>query len=136
MDFEKDFDSIDRGILWGIMGEYGIPSKLITMVRAMYEQSKCAVVDGSGSYDWFDVRTGVKQGCCMSGFIFRLVIDWVMIRSIEGRRTGIRWQFTNKLEDLDLTDDVALVASRIVDMQTKVENLNINGKTGLKINLR
>lgn len=135
MDFEKDFDSIDRGILWGIMGEYGIPSKLITMVRAMYEQSKCAVVDGSGSYDWFDVRTGVKQGCCMSGFVFLLVIDWVMIRSIEGRRTGIRWQFTNKLEDLDLTDDVALVASRIVDMQTKVENLNINGKTGLKINL-
>jgi len=31
---------------------------------------------------------------------------------------------------------VALVASRIVDMQAKVENLNINGKkTGLKINL-
>lgn len=136
MDFEKDFDSIDRGILWGIMGEYGIPSKLITMVKAMYEQSKCAVVDGSGSYDWFDVRTGVKQGCCMSGFVFLLVIDWVMIRSIEGRRTMIRWQFTNKLEDLDLADDVALVASRIVDMQTKVENLNINGKkTGLKINL-
>ena len=75
VDFEKAFDSIDRGILWGIMGEYGIPSKLITMVKAMYEQSKCAVVDGSGSYDWFDVRTGVKQGCCMSGFLFLLVID-------------------------------------------------------------
>ena len=137
MDFEKAFDSIDRGILWGIMGEYGIPSKLITMVKEMHEQSKCAVVDGSGSYDWFNVRTGVKQGCCMSGFLFLLVIDWVMIRSIEGKRTGIRWQFMNKLEDLDFADDVALAASRIVDMQTKVENLNINGKTGigLKINL-
>jgi len=32
---------------------------------------------------------------------------------------------------------VALVASRIVDMQAKVGNLNINGKwTGMKINLR
>ena len=136
LDFEKAFDSIDRGILWGIMGEYGIPSKLITMVKAMYEQSKCAVVDGSGSYDWFDARTGVKQGCCMSGFFFLLVIDWVMRRTIEGRRTGIRWQFANKLEDLDFADDVGLVASRLVDMQTKVENLNINGKkTGLNINL-
>ena len=136
VDFEKAFDSIDRGILWGIMGEYGIPSKLITMVKAMYEQSKCAVVDGSGSYDWFDVRTGVKQGCCMSGFLFLLVIDWVMRRTLEGRQTGIRWQFTGKLEDLDFADDVALVASRIVDMQTKLENLNTNGKkTGLKINL-
>ena len=136
VDFEKAFDSIDRGILWEIMREYGIPSKLITMVKAMYEQSKCAVVDGSGCYDWFDVKTGVKQGCCMSGFLFLLVIDWVMRRTSEGRRTGIRWQFENKLEDLDFADDVALVASRIVDMQTKVESLNMNGKkTGLKINL-
>ena len=47
VDFEKAFDSIDRGILWEIMREYGIPSKLIKMVKAMYEQSKCAVVDGS-----------------------------------------------------------------------------------------
>ena len=136
VDFEKAFDSIDRDILWGIMGEYGIPLKLITMVKAMYDQSKCAVVDGSGNYDWFEVRTGVKQGCCMSGFLFLLVIDWVMRRTIEGRQTGIRWQFTSKLEDLDFADDVALVASRVMDMQTKVENLNINGKkTGLKINL-
>ena len=46
-----------RGSLWEIMEEYsGIPSKLIMMVKGMYEQSKCAVVDGSGSYDWFDIR--------------------------------------------------------------------------------
>ena len=81
----RRLDSIDRVILLGIMGECGIPSKLITMVKAMCEQNKCAVVNGSGSYDWFDVRTGVKQGCCMSGFLFRLVIDWAMRRNIEGR---------------------------------------------------
>ena len=73
------------------MREYCIPSKLITMVKAMYEQSKCAGVDGSESYDWFCVKTGVKQGCCMSGFLFLLVTDWIMRRTIEGRRTGIRW---------------------------------------------
>ena len=90
------------------------------MVKAMDGQSKCAVVDGSGSCDWFDVRTGVKQGCCMSGSL----IDWVMRRTIEGRRTGIRWQLAKKLEDLDFADDVALVASRIVDMQA-LERLKI-----------
>ena len=50
VNFEKAFDSINRGILWEIMREYCIPSKLITMVKAMCEQSKCAVVHGSGSY--------------------------------------------------------------------------------------
>ena len=59
-----------------------------------------------------------------------------MRRTIEGRQTGIRWQFASKLEDLDFADEVALVASRIVDMQTRVENLKMNRKkTGLKINL-
>ena len=86
VDFEKAFDSIDRGILWGIMGEYGILQtvlKLITIIKAMYEQSKCTVVDSSESYDWFDLRTGVKQGGCKSGFLFLLVIDWVMRRITE-----------------------------------------------------
>ena len=64
VDFEKAFHSIERGILWRIMGEVGIPSKLITMVKAIYDQSKCAVVDGSESCDWFDVRAGANQGCC------------------------------------------------------------------------
>ena len=86
MDFEKAFDSIDRGILWEIMREYGIPSKLITVVKVTYEQSKCAVVDGSGSYDWFDVKTGVKQGCCMSGFLFLLVIGLWEGRLKEGEQ--------------------------------------------------
>ena len=57
------------------MEEYGVPSKLITIVNAVYEQSTCALVDGSGSYDWFDVKTGVKQGCCKSGFLFLVVIE-------------------------------------------------------------
>ena len=57
------------------------------------------------------------------------------MRTIEGRRTGIRWQFANKLEDLELADDVALVASRILDMQTKVEKqvMKWNVNPGIKI---
>lgn len=38
---------------------YSIKLKLITMVKGikgMYERSKCAVVDGSVSYEWFDIR--------------------------------------------------------------------------------
>jgi hypothetical protein len=30
------------------MGCYGIPEKLIIMTKSMYEDSECAVVDGSG----------------------------------------------------------------------------------------
>ena len=28
--------------------------------------------------EWFKVKTGVKQGDVMSGFIFLIVVDWIM----------------------------------------------------------
>ena len=37
VDFEKAFDSIHRDSLWIIMRLYGIPQKLIQMVKTLYE---------------------------------------------------------------------------------------------------
>ena len=39
---------------------------------------------------------------------------------IEGRRTGIRWNFTNVLEDLDFGDDIALLAPKYEHIQEKL----------------
>ena len=50
-----------------------IPTKIVRMVQVMYTICICAVVDGDGRTDWFAVRSGVKQGCNMSGFLFLLV---------------------------------------------------------------
>ena len=38
-------------------------------VKAIYDGNRCAVVDSTGHTDWFDVKSGVKQGCNMSGFV-------------------------------------------------------------------
>jgi len=71
------------------------------------------VVDGDGRTDWFEVKSGVKQGCNMSVFLFFLVIDWVMTRSVEGARAGItcRWKMTTMLEELDFAGNLALISS-------------------------
>ena len=75
VDFDKAFDIVDQASLWRIMRSYGIPEKIVIMVKVMYDGSKCTVVDGSGVYDWFEVKTGMKQGCCMSGFLF--LLEWI-----------------------------------------------------------
>ena len=134
-DLEKAFDSVDCSVLWRIMRSYSIPEKIVKMVKVMYSGSECAVIDGSGLYDWFEVKTGVKQGCCMSGFLFLLVVDWVMRNTTKHGNTGIRWKFNNFLEDLDFADDLALISSSRSHIQTKVSNLGRYAKmTGLKIN--
>ena len=86
------------------------------MVKVIYDGSECTVVDGSGVYDWFEVKTGVKQGCCMSGFLFLLVVDLVMKKTTRDVNTGIRWKFRGFLE-LILT---LLISSKREHIQTKV----------------
>lgn len=45
--------------------------------------------------DWFEVQTGVRQGCLMSGFLFIIVVDWIM-RNTNNRTRGIRWKFMSQ----------------------------------------
>ena len=135
VDFEKAFDSIHRDSLWTIMRQFGIPEKLISMVKSLYRDFMCAVIDENETSDWFQVLTGVKQGCCMSGFLFLLTIDWVMRKTTEDARTGIRWDFTTLLEDLDFADDIALLSSTMNHLQQKTTRLEENAqKVGLKLN--
>ena len=138
VDFEKAFDSIHRETLWKIMTSYGVPAKIVKMVRAMYEDCSCTVASSSGGApSWFKVRSGVRQGCVMSGFLFLLIIDWTMQRVLEGENTGIRWTLMEQLEDLDFADDIALIASSIGQLEKKLERVNQRGSTtGLKINTK
>ena len=96
---------------------------------SMYDGSQCAVVEGTGQTDWFDVKSGVKQGCNMSGFLFLLVIDCIMRRTVTGANTGIRWKLWSKLDDLGFADDIALTSSTKCQIQQKVTNLSTNSKT-------
>ena len=76
-----------------------------------------------------------KQGDVMSGFIFVMVVDWIMRKTTAGNKTGIRWNFTSKLEDLDFADDIALMSSCYTHMQTKTRQLNqFAARTELRIN--
>jgi len=105
------------------MSVYGIPEELMELVKAMYNNFGCAVLDEGETTEWFQVQSGVKQGCVMSGFLFLLALDWVMSRTIEGRRTGIQWKFTSFLEDLDFAEDIPLLSSRCVDIRDKTSRL-------------
>ena len=55
----------------------------------------------------------------MSGFLFLLVLDWVMNSSVQGKNTGIRWKFTSKLEDLEYTDDIHSYPASSMTYKTK-----------------
>jgi len=135
IDFRKAFDSIVREKLWNILKSYGIPELFVDIIKEMYKGSMSCVINNRQTSEWFPVRTGVRQGCVMSGFLFIIAVDWIMRKTTTGRKTGLRWKFTTMLEDLDYADDIALLSSKHQHMQEKTNRICKNAENiGLQIN--
>ena len=66
---------------------YSIPNKLIRMEQLLYKDTQCVVIDEGQESEWFSVKTGVKQGCSMSGFLFLLVLDFIMRKTTKAKDT-------------------------------------------------
>ncbi len=123
IDYEKAFDSVDRETLWKLLRHYGIPKKIVNLIKNSYEGMSCRVIHGGQLTDSFQVRTGVRQGCLLSPILFLLVIDWIMKTITRESRNGIQWTLWKQLEDLDFADDLALLSHNHQQMQDKTNML-------------
>ena len=136
MDYEKAFDSVDRATLWKLLRHYGVPKKLTNIIRNSYDGMTCRVVHEGQLTEAFEVKTGVRQGCLLSPFLFLLAIDWVMRTSTEGKRNGIQWTLWKQLEDLDFADDLALLSHTRQLLQEKTSTVaDTSASIGLNIHL-
>ncbi|VDP01155.1 unnamed protein product, partial [Schistosoma curassoni] len=119
IDCEKAFDSVDRRTLWKLLRHYGFSEKIVNIIRNSYDRLQCKLVHGGQLTDAFQIRTGVRQDCLLSPFLFLLVVDWIMKTSTSERQHGIQWTAQNQLDDLDLADDLALLSHTHEQMQIR-----------------
>ena len=115
------------------MAHYGIPQKFINIIMNSYNNMQCRVIHEGKLTESFDVKTGIKQGCLLSPFLFLLAIDYIMRWSTRGKRNGIQWTMWKLLDDLDFADDIALISSTQQQMQEKTSLL---AETSIKLGLR
>nr|KAG5709927.1 hypothetical protein BaRGS_029969 [Batillaria attramentaria] len=135
IDYEKAFDSVDREALWKLLRHYGVPGKIISLIQCTYQDMSCRIAHAGQLSESFEVKTGVRQGCLLSPFLFLLVIDWIMKTTTAGRKNGIQWTLWTQLDDLDFADDLALLSHSHSQTQDKTTCLEATSAgTGLKIN--
>ena len=78
VDCERAFDSLDkRDTLWTFLQHYGIPDTFISLIRITYEDMTCRVIHAGQLTDSFMVKTGVRDRCRLSPFLFLFAIDWI-----------------------------------------------------------
>ena len=58
LDYEKAFHSVDRETLWKLLRHYGIPSKLVSLIKSNYEGMTCRVIHEGQFSRQFRVHTG------------------------------------------------------------------------------
>ena len=121
VNFEKAFGSIHRQSLLQVAELYGIPGEFI--FRSLYCNSGCCVKIETGTTNFSDIFTGVRQGCILSPFLCLLVVDFVMHKVIEEEDLGIKWTGEKRLTDLAFADDIALLAGNEEELQRLTSNL-------------
>ena len=98
IDFEKAFDSVDREILWKLLRHYRVSDKIISLNWCTYKDLSCKIAHAGQLSESFEVKTGVRQECLLSPFLFLLVIDWIMKTTTTGRNNGIQWTLWTPLQ--------------------------------------
>nr|KAG5708303.1 hypothetical protein BaRGS_034334 [Batillaria attramentaria] len=130
IDYEKAFDSVDREALWKLLRHYGVPGKIISLIQCTYQDMSCRIAHAGQLSESFEVKTGVRQGCLLSPFLFLLVIDWIMKTTTAGRKNGIQWTLWTQLDDLDFADDLALLSHSHSQMQRRSGMKSCVGASG------
>jgi hypothetical protein len=135
VDYEKAFDSPHRPTLWKILEAYGVPLKLVELIKALHLNSECRIRIDDVVTDWFGVTTGVRQGCVLAPFLFIILMDFILRKSIPPDR-GIPISSSQKLCDLEYADDAVLIDDSVGGLQVFIDRLNrYSTCMGLKINI-
>ena len=71
----------------------------------------------------FEAKTGVRQRCLLSSFLFILAIDWIMRAVTNWKRNRIQWTLWSQLDDLDFAEDLVLLSHNHQQMQEKTLDL-------------
>ncbi|VDP58668.1 unnamed protein product [Schistosoma curassoni] len=124
IDYEKAFDSVDRTTLWKPLRYYGVPQKIVNIIQSSYDGLHCKIVHGGQLTKSFEVKTGVRQGCLLSTFLFLLAIDIITKTSTSEGKHGIQWTARMQLDDPNFTYGLALLSRTQQQMQEKATSLS------------
>ena len=136
VDITKAFDSVNREVLWTIMGKFGCPGKFINLIKSFHNGMLGRVQScGSTSAD-FAISAGVKQGCVLAPSLFSLYLTALLSvtfdqsdpslhfeyrvdgRLLNSKRFGAKTRLTeSSLRTLLFADDCVLLANSRDDLQ-------------------
>lgn len=122
VDFTKAFDYIVRENIWYKLIRMGIRGNMLNVIKSMYDNIKSKVKFNNQLSEEFTCMLGVRQGECLSPFIFAMYIndleDEFYLNGIEGIDIGMI-----RILLLMYADDIAILATSAENLQKGLDTL-------------
>ena len=80
IDFKKAYDSVRMEVLYNILIEFGIPMKLVSLIKTCLNETYSRVWVGKNLSDMFAIRNDLKQGHTLSPFVFNFALVYAVRR--------------------------------------------------------
>ena len=116
------------------MKEMGVPPHLIALTCNLYADSRATVrLDDTYSPE-FEPSKGVRQGCILSPLLFNIYGEYIMRKSLDGWKGGVRIG-GETISNLRFADDTTSCAKTEEEMKEFLERVDKYGnELGLTLN--
>jgi len=80
IDFKKAYNSVRKEVLYKILIEFGIPRKLVRLIKMSLTETCSRVWVGKNVSDRFSIRNGLKQVDAVSPMLFNFALEHAIRR--------------------------------------------------------
>jgi hypothetical protein len=106
IDFKKSYDSVKREVLYNILLGFGVPKKLVRLIKMCLNEHYSEVHVGKLLSVTFCIQNDLKQGDALSPLLFHFVLGYA-IRKVQENQVVLEMNET--LQILVYADDVSLL---------------------------
>lgn len=139
IDLEKAFDLVPRNLVWDSLARYNVPTKIINLLKNLYQNTKAKVKYGEALSREFNVTTGVRQGSVGGPALFNILYDHALKTALlklnKAKIITIKNNSNLEVPQIVFADDLTTLAKSIEDLLNSLNQITSTFKDfGLVLN--